>query len=277
VSDAKSLDEIDFAEALGQTATFYMFTRGVSSDLNRGAAFILILVHTIVQFPPTSVEGDTTIWGPWTEALNPSEYRLTVRPDDDGSYLWSLEGRLKAEGGEFRAVLAGDALPGDTKGQGSGDFMIDFDVAEELDPAGNDGVGQLAVTYDLSKDPAQVVMDYETLAPTPEGIDQPATFHYEYREARDMSGDFVFNINADLDDNGSAWEYASVRSRWQADGAGRSDVEITGGDMGSLLVTASECWDRSFGRIYYNDSVEWQPTEGDPAACAFSDVSLPSD
>src|SRR5262245_40256990 len=41
----------DQAALLGATADFYMFTRGISHDLNGGAAIILILVHAIVQYP----------------------------------------------------------------------------------------------------------------------------------------------------------------------------------------------------------------------------------
>src|SRR5688572_478882 len=50
---------------LGETAKFYAITRGVSVDLNRGAASILLLVRAIVAYPVTSVEGDVYVWGPW--------------------------------------------------------------------------------------------------------------------------------------------------------------------------------------------------------------------
>src|SRR6188508_872553 len=47
---------------LGQIADFYVLTRGVTRSLNAGAAWVLILVHTIVQFEPTSVEGNVYTW-----------------------------------------------------------------------------------------------------------------------------------------------------------------------------------------------------------------------
>src|SRR5512147_2434071 len=37
---------------LGATADFYAFTRQISGTLNGGAAWVLILVHTVVAFPP---------------------------------------------------------------------------------------------------------------------------------------------------------------------------------------------------------------------------------
>src|SRR5687767_13737637 len=57
---------------VGELAKFYQFTRGVSGMLNGGAAFVLIMVRFIVIHPPTSVDGETFVWGPWTDALNPA-------------------------------------------------------------------------------------------------------------------------------------------------------------------------------------------------------------
>jgi hypothetical protein len=262
--------------ALGETATFYSFTRGVSVDLNGGAAWTLILVRTIVSFPVTSIDGDTYIWGPWHDALSPSEYRLTVVQTAAGDYDWSLEGRRVADGAgaPFESVIAGTATPGQPL-RGSGAFTIDFDTAEKLDPAGNDGQGVIDVSYDLERDPAEIVMDFTHDALNEQGVLAEVTAHYEYREARDGSGDFVFAIHSDLDENGSAWEQAEVRSRWLATGAGRSDVHISSGDLGGQVLEGSECWDTSFARVFWTDSLNWNPTEGDASACAFAQAAMP--
>jgi hypothetical protein len=257
-------------ELLGATADFYMFTRGVSQDLNGGAAFVLLLVHAIVHYPVTSVDGDVYIWGPWTEALNPSEWRLTVTQDAAGDYHWSLEGRRKADGSgaAFRSVVSGVASPGETEGRGSGNFTMDFDTAEQLDPAGNDAEGVLDVAYDLTQHPGTVEMDFENAA--------GARFHYSYLENVDGSGDFQFSMDADLDENGSANEKLEVRSRWLATGHGRSDFRISGGDLPVAEATGSECWDDGFERVYYTDSVNIQATEGSAGDCAYGDAQLPA-
>jgi hypothetical protein len=264
------------ARVLGEQAKFYSLTRGVSVDLNFGAAYVLILVRTIVAFPVTSIDGDTYIWGPWTDALNPSEYRLTVRESAAGEYSWSLEGRRKAEGASaaYASVVAGLAIPGQPF-HGQGTFTLDFDVAERLDPAGNSGQGKIAVNYDLESEPKSVIMDYQHSETPPGGVPADVTFHYEYREAAGGAGDFVFVVHGDLDDNGSAWEDTDIRSRWQSSGAGRSDVRIAGGDLGDLVVTGVECWDTSFGRVYWTDSLGWEATEGDAASCAFDAALAP--
>jgi hypothetical protein len=80
--------------ALGQTADFYVLTRSVTRALNAGAAWVLIVVHAVVQFPPTTVEGNVYTWGPWDEgALAPAIYRLVVTANTDGTYDWQLDGQ----------------------------------------------------------------------------------------------------------------------------------------------------------------------------------------
>jgi len=61
----------------------------------------------------------------------------------------------------------------------------------------------------------------------------------------------------------------------QADGAGRGDARLAGGDLGSTEAIASECWSTLFRRTFYTDNVNFQPTEGDVADCAFATADLP--
>lgn len=263
---------------LGATAQFYGITRATTVELNTGAAFVLTLARTIVSFPVTSVDGDTYIWGPWSEALSPSQYRMTVRETDAGDFEWAIEGRLKADGTDavFSPVVTGVATPGDPH-RGSGSFHASFDEAERLDPAGNRAEGQLDVVYDLESTPITVVMDYEKSVVAADGTSTPVTFHYAYAEAADGSGDFQFTLHGDLDDVGGALEDAEVRSRWLATGAGRADLRVRNGDLGSAILTGTECWDTSFGRTYWTDSLGWQPVEGDAASCVFTDARLPGE
>ena len=71
----------------------------------------------------------------------------------------------------------------------------------------------------------------------------------------------------------TAFEDIAIVSRWQPDGAGRADVALEGGDVPAELgtVSAVECWGTDFARVYYADSVEFAPAEGDPTACVLGD------
>lgn len=262
--------------ALGQIADFYVLTRGVTRSLNAGAAWVLILVHTIVQFEPTSVEGNVYTWGPWDgNALDPARYRLVVTANDDGTFDWTLDGQSKTSEGPFIAIITGHAVPDETPGEaphrGSGEFTIDFDAGEAVNPVDNTpDTGNVQVTYDLAE--RLVTMHAE-------GVDElanPASFDYFYDEADDGSGDFQFALDADLEDSGSpAREQAIIRSRWQPTGAGRADAMLSGGDLGEVSVEATECWDTQFRRVFYTDSAEWLPTEGDAGECAYAEAAMP--
>src|SRR5262249_47458441 len=105
-------------------------------------------------------------------------------------------------------------------------------------------------------------------APAPGGGMALQTFHYAYTEKPDQSGTLSFTSYGDTDDPGPAWETTTYDSSWLASGAGRADLSITGGDLGDLTVTASECWSTSFLRVYLGASVAWLPTEGIASACA---------
>jgi hypothetical protein len=193
---------------------------------------------------------------------------MTVRLTSDGEYAWTFEGRKKGTTDAFQVIISGIATPGHTH-RGSGTFMVDFEIAKSIDPyGGGDAAGQLSVSYDLEHEPATVAMDAEKLAPAPSGGSALQTFHYEYARNADDSGSLSFLTYGDIDGSGPAWETTQIKSRWLASGAGRADLTVTGGDLGSNTVSASECWSNQFLRTYFTSSVVWWPTEGMALSCA---------
>jgi hypothetical protein len=262
------------AAVLGELAPWYVVTRNVTRHLNGSTAWVLIVVHTVVQFPPTTVDGDTYTWGPWDgSALDPARYRLVVTELADGTYDWSLDGQSKTQAdAEFEVVISGNAVPGATEGTGSGDFTIDFDAAERVNPVDNDARGVVTINYDLAA--RHLDMGIATVEER-DGVEVPVSYDYEYTEAADRSGDMVFAVHADTEDEGALAEDAVIRSRWLSDGAGRADIRLSSGDLADVVVTASECWDAGFGRVYYSDSQGWLATEGLETDCAFDTSSQP--
>lgn len=257
---------------LGQVADTYMWTRAITTGFNAGAAWVLIVVHAVVQTPPTSVDGDTYVWGPGSKPLDPADYRLTVVDNGDGSYSWELAGQSKSDPQQgFLSLINGVAVPGAEPQHGTGNFSINFDNIHTVDPIDNpDARGSVDVEYDLeNRDGTQA-----TLAMHIESTDdggEPVSADYHYGENLDGSGDFVFSVQTDIDDNGSAQEQARIRSRWQNDGAGRADVQASGGDLGADSLVFSQCWDTQFLSVYE----DLFTSTGDPQACVFSDLDLP--
>lgn len=255
------------AFAIGEIAPWYVATRDVTLTLNGGTAYVLILVHAVVLFPPTSHEGDTYVWGPHHEALDPAEWRLTVTELADGTYDWKLDGHsLTSPSQPFETLIAGNA-----NGDGTGNFTLDFDAAERVNPIDNDGKGVVAVDYDVPKRKLDMTIDS---VEDVNGTQTPVHFDYAYAEGSDRSGDMVFTILADTDDPGTAKEEATLRSRWLSTGAGRADIRLRNGDL-QAEVTASECWNTMFRRTFYSDSANWLPTEGSSDACAYATSDLP--
>ncbi|MBT8495326.1 MAG: hypothetical protein KJO07_19925 [Deltaproteobacteria bacterium] len=264
--------------ALGEVSEYYAMTRGITRGFNAGAGFVLVLVHAIVQMPPTTVDGNTYTWGPGSDPLDPADYRLTVIDNLDGTYDWSLDGKSKFDpNAEFLTAVSGLAVAGDEAHRGSGEFTLNFTNMKALDPIehNDDGDGTITVIYDLeNRDGTAASLEMHIDGTDENG--QAVVADYAYAENQDGSGDFQFSLPADVDENGSALEDIILRSRWMADGSGRGDARISGGDAGDEVVEASQCWSTSFRTVYETSThPEILPEAGDVSECAFADQDLP--
>jgi hypothetical protein len=235
---------------------------------------VLTLLHSIVQLPVTSQSGDTLTWGPGSNALDAADYKLDVIVIGDGTYDYTLSGRSKlATGSQFEVVLSGTADPRAGDLQGRGDFHLDFDAGKRVNPIdSSDANGVLDVNYDL----AQRHLDLAITST--DALGQPLTAAYAYNDDADGAGDMTFALAGNAG-GGPAMESVTLQSRWLGTGAGRADARISGGDLGALEATASECWSTSFQRVFYIDAITSGGTlsasEGSETACAFASAALP--
>ena len=248
---------------VGQLADYYVITRNVTRDFNGGSAWVLILLHTIVQYPVTSTHDNVYTWGPWSGALDPAEYRLDVTDNGDGTYDYDLSGRSKTQAGaQFETVITGHADPRPGELKGNGVFNVDFDAGRRVNPVdAGTARGEVTVTYDL----AQRHLDLDIVSVDDNG--KPVTAQYAYDEGADRSGRMSFSAKGDAG-GGAQLESFQIMSKWAATGAGRSDASATGGDIqASITVNLTECWDTSFKRTFYMDSQNFAPAEGNAASC----------
>ena len=259
------------AKSVGQLADWYVATRNVTRTFNGGTAWVLVLVHTIVQFPVTTVNGDLYTWGPWSGALDPAEYKLEVRAIPDGTYSYKFSGRSKtAANAQFEVLIDGTADPRPGELKGNGEFLLDFDAGKRVNPIDSgDAKGQVNVKYDL----AAKHLDLTIMSTDDKGV--PVSADYAYNESADGGGDMVFDVDGNAGGT-AALEKVTLRSRWLANGSGRADLRLTGGDLGTNQATGSECWSTTFRRVFYADSVGFAATEGDAAACAFATADMPA-
>jgi hypothetical protein len=251
------------AAAQGALASDYLLTRTVVGVVNTATAAVLNLVKDITAYPPTTVEGDTAIWGPGTDPLSANTYRLTVTKVAPHVFTYKLDGKGKTEPDTaFVTVLSGThtrALDGAghvMKGFGSGDFTLDFDAADTL-PQHDDNMGQVAFQYSRLSPTATVTIDVDFT-----GVQDhcdPLTCKtggqifdavYAYSATPGSGGDLQYADAKNYVATSSANETLSIHSRWLETGAGRTDMQMTGGDVGVTVDTSSECWDANFKSVY---------------------------
>jgi hypothetical protein len=259
-SGALTADGAKQGALLGQKADLYVATRVITGIVNGGTAAVLTLVKVISEYPPTTVDLDTAVWGPHTEALSPNTWRLTVTRLEPHKFHWSLDSRAKKDtDADFKNIISGthtavaDAFGRPIAGFGNGDFTIDWNAAATL-PEHDDNVGVASFVYSRASLDAVTSVDV-----TFKGIQDDKTKEifdavYHYVATPGQGGDLQYAEDKDnLPDpgnTGTAKEHFTVHSRWEETGAGRSDLKDSGGDLGTVTAHLSECWDSDFKSVY---------------------------
>ena len=277
---------------LGDEADSYKLTRGVTGIVNGATGAVLLLVKTIVSYPPTTRDAatDTAVWGPHSEPLAKNAWRLTVTRMDRHVFSWKLDGKPKAaDDSTFVTILSGthtratDALGHRMENYGSGTFIVDWDAAQTL-PEHDQAVGVATFTYSRL-DPAAVTMidvDFKGIHDEDNAATDIYDAIYRYTATPGAGGELRYAANRDYfpdpHPSNSAKESFTIHSRWMESGAGRTDYQLSGGDITAALAgtaTVSECWDVSFASQYRVVSYDpTDPTEnwGVETSCAFENA-----
>lgn len=294
---------------LGARSDLYETTYNISRGVNGTVGFVLGLSRAISQQRPTSQEGDTYVWGPSEpNGLERISYKFTANKIEEGHYTFQLEGRPKGSSndGDWKVIYDGDVTRGEANPRrGHGTLNLYFDNSQALEQKtcgnGNRDVleGRAAIRFAADAEPKTLDVDFVDFRNTCDGESvtrQPA--QYRYTEATDGAGNFQFSAHGNIhkaNENKPLLEKMTIRSRWQGDGQGRSDVTVGEGEVpgdltannisgNSLIVT--ECWDAAFNVVFQTtepnelpqalkDAI--RPTEGTESACAYTVAELPSD
>lgn len=267
----------DGAGAAAVTAEWYRFTREVRDGVNLITAGVLGSVWFVVHTEPTTVGDDHAVWGPYTDALEPVTWRLRVERGAEHEYRYVLEGRPKSSRSEsdYLAVLRGTGYGRADERHGDGELVVDLDAARTLDPDKHaDDAGTVKVTHDLPPGPRRRLgaLPREIVAE----LDPPGETWLSIASSANQDGTGRLEVtgSVDIDETkATAAEEVGITSRWRADGAGRADVVIAEGDVPAGLgaVSIAECWASDFTRVYYADSIELEPSEGDASACVYEE------
>ena len=262
----------------GAVAGLYLLTAGSSALVNGTTAVILGALREVAKFP-TSVEGNVAHYGPHTGALSPTTWRATLTRTNGNLFSYVLEGKAKdAADSSYVVVLSGQhtASRGQgAQGYGHGTFLIEWDKAGALpDVDRNAGTAEFTYGKDSPTDSLTVNVTYNQAFES-EGVGGKSTAtnaEYRYTEKPDTSGQFEFAVDGNmdwLDMNRPAKERWTLKSRWQADGAGRSDAQVNGGDHGSA-ESMSECWSPNFASVFLVETFDPGAGYGaEASACAY--------
>lgn len=250
------------------TARYYRFTRDITNAVDFGTAVILGSVWAIVHTDPTSIDAKTAVWGPGAaSALEPAVWKLTVKEVGAAEYDYLLEGQPKG-GGAWLTVMQGHAYGKSSPQHETGSFEWDNDNYRKLDPARAKDDGKTKVSYDLKKLPATIAVELRPSA-SKAWADVTVTHQDAGAGAVEITG------LGDIDDTKTTQlEDVHLLSRWTSKGAGRADIELRNGDL-PFTVTARECWSESFARVYYEDTVSFEPASGAESACALPAITEP--
>ncbi len=257
-------DEIEWS-------TWYLFTAATTQNINSMIATVLFWVDTVTtNYRPTYVDRDTNQaeWGPWSTALDPVETLLWVSYDPTAdTHGWGFDQWPRGDVRDSAStVIVGEVDPGATREISSGRFEIDYTTIHELDPT-ETATGLFEVEYDIHE--AGVTA---TAAFTEFGEDAlNATYAYDQTFEGGGMMDLIVTGDVNPESDTGLEEDWFTRSRWQADGSGRADIRVTGGDLGSTVATISECWSSSFEQVWYSESLTGFEL-GDQGLCAFTDA-----
>jgi hypothetical protein len=152
-------------------------------------------------------------------------------------------------------------------------------------PEHDAAVGVATFTYSRVAPAAQTTIDvdFRGIKDDPPSIELYDAI-YRYTATPGAGGDLKYAAKRDYypdpHPSGSAKEDFTIHSRWQESGAGRTDYQLTGGDVatdGIAPVSVSECWATSFLSTYRNVSYDpSNPAEnwGTESSCSFPTASF---
>ena len=272
--DRLLIDEADVSElarSVGDRSEYAQLTREITGEINGGIGEVLGLVDEISSYPPTwaDEDQDTALWGPWLD--DGIHGQMWVQRHADDAYTWAIE--IRPEGSAEDAwvpVLAGEVDPGATDLASRGRFYMDFTAIR--DNGGEDDItGEMAVDYEILETGAAATVYFGDIS---EDGAIPADGGYYFEHERGVGGMMDVAVESDVSDPANGvLETVILRSRWAGGSGGRTDAYVTGGDLGALTYTETECWDAGHGVVFHENNYELT-REGDEADCAFTEPSF---
>ena len=287
------------SKAVGDQAKYYKETVQHTRDVNAHILGMLSVIDEITGYPYTERSGDTFTWGPWQDSgLDQAQGRFILEHLGGNTFDYLFQWRPKDSNseGDWVTVWEGHVETSvDTARRGVGYFSIDFDAASQIDWTVEER-GQIVSEYDTISDGREINLEFVNFIDDADDEDaQAVNAEYFYHNRDDNSGYFLYEWYLDIyaeDAGDDQIEHAWFNTRWQSDGAGRTDAVIGEGDIADLepipgigvdSFHTTECWGSDYLRTYYAEGAELDngsdftdpdKIEGSESDCVF-DEELP--
>ncbi len=257
----------DFPEAL-----LFGHTLSAIQAADQYLALSTEITDALRALSPSERGADYRRWGPSEYSFSGVTGYLQVemtRAISGGSYT-TLFHWADGPSGPWTRFYVGHHYVGDTVAEGSGDMSWDYGALR--------GAGSLSIDYDLRGSPAfSMQLDELVLPESAEVLDA----RWYYTLAEDGGGDLEYTAAIDIggDSAEPVPEVLEIRSRWLADGTGRGDALLTGGDaLGDTEGRFTQCWTVDgtlLAQAAEPSSFEdYFPPIGDPAAdCPYPEAA----
>lgn len=260
----------------GYQSDYAIISYWTAVTINGGTWWTLTLLDLVMSYEPTDCGSNSCTWGPWLADDQLNNWKL-VATKNDGAFSWAFSGQNAIVPGEWATLISGTAHPGADKNHNRGTFLIDFDAQDALAHGPGwqkDDFGTLEISYDSTDG---LYVDAVALGNQNDDPTNPHEMNAVYSFAKDGPGGQLQIAVENLDTTERLW----LRTRWDASGSGRGDLEFdpNGGERTDSAF-ASECWD--------GPAADWAldydtyPVVGDPSLCpsgmqdpAYSDLALP--
>jgi len=241
----------------------------VSGILNGLTLEALGIVDLVISTRPATYEEDLRIWGPdYTEAYGLT-YALSVARDGADRFDYQFHAAPGDVDSANQRVMWGQYRR-DGDGVGTGSFVLDLDVVADLAEAPEFG-GRVGVVHDVADDGTMWIgMDLRDAA-LPETMTVVVDGTYAFRDTG-AGGELCYDARYPLFEVES-WEDLHAYARWTADGRGRADGTIRGGEFGAATLQFTECWDATGTTTYFWDDAGTE--DGDPTTCPDDAYHLP--
>ena len=249
-------------DALGQSTVL----SGLRDQIRNVNTFITVFtagLDFIRTLPPSTRATNRREWGPYPDSKPNTQLLIIIERTATNTYEYAFKKRLGTTG-DFATVVSGTFI-GDKATKGQGALHYDATEGRRLGNESNADLVAADLTYDLTKGSNEATFSIET-------VNKPqATFAYVVQPGG--SGVASYVVIGRLDSSAKADESLTIDARWLATGAGRADIQATGGDLGSFVGRYAECWNPALTQVFVSRNFNCPGaaqtcTDGAAAQCA---------